>query len=429
MDNNSVDKLMKTAQEAFIEDFVGKVYEVEQQLFSGEQELDEVDIHEVLGFFHSLNGTASTLGFTHLATIGKQWEVRLKELYAQGDCLDPVTTKELQAATAEVKSLIESFRTEQTVCLNEEHIQELSNGKILLVDDDIVILKLLENALVEEGYTVYICADSAVAFEMLMEVKPDVVILDIMMPKLDGYELLEKIKTNFESTEMQVIFLSALDEVDDKVKGIRLGADDYIAKPFMIEEVIARVEAVLRRVKNCKARIFRDRLTGIYTRCYFDQRIAEEYQRYKRYGKLFSIAFIDIDNYKAINDRYGHQVGDFVLKELVGYLADNIRRCDSLYRYGGEEFVALLPDTEETKAFKVIERLRKGFAQKSIYVEGTKINVTFSAGITQVSDRVSVRQLIRNADRAMYQAKRLGRNKVFIFDRAAAAGGHPKVLS
>jgi diguanylate cyclase (GGDEF)-like protein len=119
----------------------------------------------------------------------------------------------------------------------------------------------------------------------------------------------------------------------------------------------------------------------------FNLRKAEELERYKRNGTIFSIAFIDMDHYKYINDRYGHQTGDHVLKELVSYIAANIRKCDSVYRYGGEEFVILMPDTSDEQAYMVIERLRQGFGIESISVGGLTLNVTFSAGIRQVSDK------------------------------------------
>ena len=433
MNNKQLDTLMQAAQKTFINELGNRLEEMDKLLMACEGKCSEHDAQNILRFFHSINGTAHTLGLSQLASIGNEWEKKIQNLIKQGSGLDVDILKDIHSQIDEIKRitgcLIEN-ETESSYTLAEnDYINMQDRGKILLVDDDVSILQLLENALTMEGYTVYICDDSASALDIIAFARPDVTILDIKMPGINGYELLKEIKSKSEYCDMYVIFLSAINNIDDKIKGMKSGADDYITKPFIIDEVIARVETVLRRSNNYRDKIFKDDLTDAYSRYYFSQRIQEEIERYKRNQTVFSIAFIDLDHFKLINDKYGHQTGDVVLKELVTYLSGHIRKCDSLYRYGGEEFIVLLPDTPKSKAYSVIDRLRKEFAQKLICVGGTAIYTTFSAGIMQVNDKeVTGEQIISYADKAMYRAKNLGRNCVVVYSNEMSMKGFKKTL-
>ncbi|MFW5648927.1 MAG: response regulator [Candidatus Alkaliphilus sp. MAG34] len=421
MKNQQIDELMKTAQKTFIDELSDRIEKMEKLLTSCRDGCSAHDTKEISNFFHIMNGTAATLGLNYLADVGRIWETRLRDIIEQGIDLDTVVLKDIYVEIISIKHRIDYLKEDRKAHIltkpGEDYINISDRGKILLVDDDITILKLLENALTTEGYTVYICDDSLSAFDLISVARPDVIMLDIMMPGINGYELLEKIKVVPEYSHMHVIFLSAIGNVDDRIKGLKLGADDYITKPFVIDEVMARIETVLRRTDKYKKKLLNDDLTDAYSRYYFSQRIKEEIERYKRNGTIFSIAFIDIDHYKIVNDRYGHQAGDFVLQEIVAYLDKNIRKCDSLYRYGGEEFIILLPDTSKLQTYAVIDRLRKGFAREPIPVGGTTIKVTFSAGIAQTESKdITGEQLVGNADRAMYKAKKLGRNRTVVYD-------------
>lgn len=433
MDNRQFDALMQTAQKAFLDELVSKIDEIEKLITSCGGKCSEHDSQNILRFFHSVNGTAATLGLSHLASIGREWEVKIKKLLEKGRGLDVVILKDIHSQITEVKKSIGYMEEKETGGTHthpgNDYINMPARGKVLLVDDDVSILKLLENALTIEEYSVYICDDSASAMDLIEITRPDIIMLDIMMPEINGYELLEQIRTKPEYSDINVIFLSGMNNIEEKIKGMKSGADDYITKPFIIDEVIARVETVLRRSNKFKVKLLRDDLTGSYSRYYFNQRILEEVERYKRNGVEFSIAFVDMDHYKVINDKFGHQTGDFVLKELVSYLNQNIRGCDSLYRFGGEEFIILLPHTPESKAYTVINRLRKGFSRKTISVAGTTIKATFSAGITQISSKeTTVEQLISTADKAMYHAKNLGRNRIVVYNREMSIKDYRRTL-
>ncbi|KUO77014.1 MAG: hypothetical protein APF77_05775 [Clostridia bacterium BRH_c25] len=419
MNDRQVDMLMKAAQKTFVNELGSKIEEMEELFAACKDECSEYDTKRLLRFFHSINGTASTLNLDYISSIGKEWEKNIKDLTDIGLNLDKDTLQDIYMAINTIKKKISNIGEKNiartTPNESNEYINMADRGKILLIDDDITILKLLENAFVTEGYQVYICDDSESAMDTIAITRPDIIILDIMMPKVNGYELLEKIKSKLEYSDIHVIFLSAKSEIDDRINGLKAGADDYITKPFAIGEITTKIEMIMRRSNNYKEKLLRDSLTDACSRYYFNYRIAEELERYRRNGSIFSIAFIDMDNYKYINDQYGHQTGDYVLKELVSYITGNIRGCDSIYRYGGEEFIILMPDTTKEKAYMVIERLRQGFGSKAISIGGEVLIVTFSAGIKQVCEiNETVDEIINDADKAMYYAKKSGRNKVMV---------------
>lgn len=422
MNDRQIEMLMETAQRVFVKELRDKIGEIELLFSDCKDEFSESDTRRVLIFFHSIKGTAATLGLNYLSSIGNEWESRIKDLIERGRNLNRDTFRDVYMAITAIKKKIDKMdgknSTGSTLPDSGEYINMPDRGKILLIDDDITILKLLENAFTQEGYKVYICEDSASAMDTVAIARPAIIILDILMPKLSGYDILEKIKSKPEYSDMHIMFLSSKGDIDDKIKGIKSGADDYITKPFIIGELITRVEMIMRRSDNYREKLLKDCLTDAYSRYYFNLRIAEELERYRRNDTVFSIAFVDMDHFKFINDRYGHQTGDHVLKELVSHIAGSIRKCDSIYRYGGEEFVILMPDTTEEKAYMVIDRLRQEFGNDPISVGGLALHVTFSAGIKQVYNKeVSVEQLISDADKAMYFAKKSGRNRVAIYDR------------
>lgn len=433
MNNRQIDRLLENAQKLFMDELKGKIDAIQELLKNCKDQCTREEAERLERFFHSVSGTASTLGFHHLSSIGREWEVKLKNILKRGDVPDRAVLRDAHEAVNILKKKAEqmgaNIKAPGTLAECGDYVNMPDRGKILLVDDDVAILKLLENAFTLECYKVYICDDSETAMDTIALVRPDIVILDLMMPKLDGYEILEKIKSMPEYSDMHVIILSARSDIDDKVRGIKAGADDYITKPFVITEVITRVEMIMRRSENYREKLLKDSLTDAYSRYYFNLRIAEELERFKRNGTIFSIAFIDMDHFKHINDKYGHQVGDCVLRELVAYIIANTRKCDSVFRYGGEEFVILMPDTTDEQAFVVIERLRKGFGEKTISVGDVDLNVTFSAGIRQVNEKTgSIDQIISDADKAMYYSKKCGRNRVSIYDEKMDAEDLKKTL-
>lgn len=416
VNNDKYNILINNAKVVFVDELTKKLDELIKILNKDSTEFTYVKIKEASRFFHSLNGTAGTLGFNELAEIGKITEENLKLFTEKRESIDKVIKGDIEKSIYRVKNQMSFIRDENleksTLRIIENELT-YDSGKILLIDDDIVTLKLLESTFTSEGYTVYVCDDSVSAMDIIETSKPDIILLDIMMPKCDGYELLEKIRANSKYSDISIAFISAMDSMNDKLKGLKAGVDDYITKPFAIEEIVLRVEMILRRANKFKEKLRRDTLTGAYSRYCLNEKIGSAFEEFKIDKSIFSIAFLDIDLFKKINDNYGHNTGDFILTEFAAYLCKNLRNSDYVFRYGGEEFIILFENTDEKQAFEVIERIREKFSRESFDYNNKQINITFSAGIVQVNDCImNVQQLLKLADEAMYLSKKSGRNKV-----------------
>ncbi len=288
---------------------------------------------------------------------------------------------------------------------------------ILVVDDEPHILKAVHYILDRAGYPVLAARDGEEALALFARDRPALVVADIMLPGMDGYELCRRLRKSHPDSLTPFIFLSARDSVDDRVKGIRTGADAYLTKPFHREELLAMVEAVLGRHQSYAEQIMNDDLTGLLNRSYILQRLEEEFARARRYRRPLAAAMIDLDNFKAVNDLCGHPAGDRLLRQIARLLRGEMRKQDFLGRYGGEEFLAVLPETEAAAGAVLLERCRKQVAEitarRGKNSEG--IPVTLSAGVTELAagDKNS-HQLIDRADRLLYRAKEEGRDRVAV---------------
>lgn len=310
----------------------------------------------------------------------------------------------------------------------EIHGQGRSGGKqILIVDDNPLTLQRLAGFLEQKGYSVHTCMNPAEARNQLFQTVPDLIILDIILPEEDGYQLCRWVRQEPRLKYIPIIFVTAKTDLDDKIAGLRSGGDDYITKPFAPEEIAARIEVILQRMQVFHDLSMRDDLTGAYNRRYFNERLEEEMNRALRHNRPFSIAVIDIDLFKRVNDTYGHQVGDFILIHMVKFLQARLRKSDFLARLGGEEFVLLLPDTAGANAFTLMERLRMQLMESifpyrdPITGEFIELQITASSGVaTFPDDAKSGVALLEMADKALYAAKFRGRNAVVRFGSACS---------
>jgi len=277
------------------------------------------------------------------------------------------------------------------------------------VDDDITLLNQLEKVFKYEGYNVISIDKPQEAIKTIQKENIDIILLDIMMPKIDGFEVFNEIQK--EKLDIPIIFLTGKTFIEDKITALNSGADDYITKPFKIEEVLARVNRALER--SYQYRI--DELTGAYTKKYFGRRIKEAQNKLIKHGEIFSLAFVDIDYFKEINDTYGHIAGDFILKKLADRIKFKIRSKDELFRFGGDEFVIIFPKATDNQVYNILERIRKEIQSNMIYYnkKDKPINISFSAGIGTIKDvNQTIEELIEVTDKYLYMAKQQGRNKI-----------------
>lgn len=284
----------------------------------------------------------------------------------------------------------------------------MKKGRILVADDEADIATILARRLIDAGYEVSIVSDPTAVLQQAKMLMPDLILLDIMMPGMNGIEVKKHLNEEKTTAEIPVIFLTAKATADDVVKGFRLRADDYIPKPFEMPELLVRIEAVISRRRYFEEIAMKDAMTGLQNVRVFKSKLQLFFDIAQRYGRVFSVAVLDIDGFKKINDTFGHTAGDRILKEFSNVMTGIFRRPDVLVRYGGDEFVVLLPESNEAQSAIAIGRLRKSLEGKSFEVseDGEKISVTFSAGIsTYHGDLKNATELFEQADRNMYAEK------------------------
>jgi diguanylate cyclase (GGDEF)-like protein len=322
-------------------------------------------------------------------------------------------------------------------------------GDILIVDDNPVNLDLLSGMLLDRGYRVRVATNGRRAISAARSAIPDLVMLDINMPEMDGYEVCRQLKGEGATADVPIIFISALDNAIDKVKAFQTGGADYVTKPFQFEEVLARIEIQLKisrlqremERKNEELRqsnlqleranrmlhslSYLDGLTGIANRRHFEESLEQEWRRAGRAGSRVSLLMVDIDHFKLLNDTQGHQSGDECLRLVAEAISDALRRAgDLVARYGGEEFAVLLPNTDRLGAVRIGEQIRAHVETLGIANDGASppvVTVSVGAATTEPAGDESPARLVDAADRALYRAKHAGRNRVEAADDEPAA--------
>lgn len=289
--------------------------------------------------------------------------------------------------------------------------------KILVVDDNLNNVRLLTDILEDENFTVYTADNGAAVLAMVHKLKPDVILLDIMMPGLDGFEVCKLLKNDFDSKDIPVIMVTAKTEGIDIKKSLEMGAFDYIKKPIDEIEVIARVQSAIwfkQTQDKLKEMAMKDGLTGLYNHALLIELFEKEIDKQQRNNGSISFAMIDIDDFKKINDTYGHISGDTVLKELSNILMSSVRGGDIVGRYGGEEFSIVFPGIDEQNAFQLCERIRKEVEDFNfeIGIETVKITISIGINFNELKGIINKREIIQKADEALYRAKHNGRNRV-----------------
>ncbi len=317
--------------------------------------------------------------------------------------------------------------------------------RILIVDDVPANIKILRELLVG-NYELFVATNGRMAVDVAEAMRPDLILMDVVMPEVDGITACGMLRSRPTTAEIPVIFITAKSEVDDMVRGFEAGGVDYVTKPFSPLELNARVKTHLElrrsreqlqrygwqleeankqledrneRLNEAIEQLHRaamtDPLTGLSNRRHMTMKIQDEMGRFKRSRRVFSLILGDIDHFKLVNDEYGHECGDEVLQSVSGILRAGIREQDQVARWGGEEFLLLLPETEAQGARLVAEKLREEIAESQMGCLGRDIRVTMTFGVTAYDKSGSMDATIREADHALYLGKQQGRNRTVVF--------------
>ena len=307
-------------------------------------------------------------------------------------------------------------------------------ARILIVDDHEDNVELLRARLEAWGFETRTASDGEAALASVEASPPDLILLDVMMPKIDGIEVARRIRANKALPFIPIIMQTALDSTEHKVEGLDAGAHDYITKPIEFAELRARVNSMLqikrlqeelaereRQLREVNEKLLFisrvDGLTEVDNRRHLEERLQEMWEHASRLGEELGCVMCDIDKFKSVNDTYGHQVGDEVLRQFAQILKREAREIDRVGRYGGEEFMLLLPGSGIEDAASFAERVRKATEEHTFTFEGGELKRTASFGVSAWPDgRVEDAEgLVKAADDALYVAKETGRNRVIRF--------------
>ena len=313
--------------------------------------------------------------------------------------------------------------------LAPDKINDISGSKIMIVDDDEIQAQQIHHKLNELKIEVDVVNEPQVAVKMTETKSFDMIMVSTQMAAADGLHLCTHLRSQEKTRNTPLLIIVEDDNTDLLIKALDMGINDYLITPIESSEVIARVKIQVRRKKyqdeltatrdeNLEMAI-RDGLTNLYNRRYFDSHIQVMLKDSLTTGKPMALVMVDMDHFKQVNDTYGHQSGDDILKELAKRIMDNVRPTDLVARYGGEEFVIIMPDTSLKNAAEVADRVRKIVEAKEFAISAPphKINKTISLGLSIAKNDDTIEKLINRADKALYHVKNTGRNKVAVYNK------------
>jgi diguanylate cyclase (GGDEF)-like protein len=288
--------------------------------------------------------------------------------------------------------------------------------KIVLVDDSPFIRKITKDCLADEKHVIIEAENGESAREIIRLVRPDLIVLDVELPDVNGLDLCAEIRADSSFRFTPIIILTSNYRLEQIVDGYQRGADDYITKdPFNPKEFELRVKARVQRASTLREEATLDTLTGCSSRRVLFERLEDEFYRYRRYGQIFSLMICDLDDFKQINDKFGHICGDMVLREFASFLKSSFRTSEIVARYGGEEFAVLMPATDIVGARKAALRWVQMWNAKNLVFPqyGGELKITFCGGLTVVKSDDSDIAIVDRADQYLYEAKRSGKNAIY----------------
>ncbi|WP_217477232.1 diguanylate cyclase [Stutzerimonas stutzeri] len=294
-------------------------------------------------------------------------------------------------------------------CLN---LQLSEPYRVLIVDDDADLSSRYSLVLRNSQMLVQTLTDPSQLFEVMRAFNPEVVLLDMNMPDFTGLELAQMIRLNDEWLRVTIIYLSGETDINRQMAALLKAGDAFITKPISDSALTAAVFSHVQRARSLSMALSRDSLTGLLKHADIKEQVALEVERAQRSGKPASVVMLDLDHFKQVNDQYGHAAGDNVIRSLANLMRQRLRRIDSLGRYGGEEFVAVLPDCPLEQARQIFDEIRQRFSALPFHAGSRVFNVSLSAGISETDGHSSPAALLERADQALYAAKHNGRNQI-----------------
>ncbi|MEH7381963.1 diguanylate cyclase [Bacillus sp. JJ1533] len=371
-------------------------------------ESKQVSNEEVYRFIHSIKGTSGTLQMDHLMSLA---ENLLNKIDPQND--NVWKREELNRFLLPLIEFTYEYDNQEELTHLKSETTHHDAPLIQIIDDDPSMLMMLKEAMEENNWIVMAYSNPRQAVKQYFEMQPDCLILDLQLPNQNGFEVLKEIQEYNDKFFVPTIMISVQNDKQTRIEAYQKGADDFITKPIDLDEFIVKVKRHLERRKIFEQYVLIDELTQVYNRKFLHDSLPRFFQNFKRSKEPFSIGILDIDHFKKINDTYGHLMGDKVLRDFAQYLKQNIRSLDMLYRYGGEEFIIVFPNTTSEDASIKLTQLNKDFSKTIFTFENQSFSITFSAGVFMVTDEtLAGKEAIKAADRLLYQAKRNGRARV-----------------
>ncbi|SDW08956.1 response regulator [Paenibacillus sp. CF384] len=374
---------------------------------------------------HTIKGTAPILGMGRMGRVAAQfaecWEWSYETNSLTGNDVHNLFQDCCLASLPLVQELGMEFEINCKELLMEQKQApfkevlppQLLGSRLLVVDDDRVLRSYLSRKLRLEGYKVDEASNVETAIKLLKENDYQLITLDLMMHPQSGYEIFEVLKEDPMIKWLPMLVLSGRNDMKDVVRCFRMGADDFVTKPFDYGELSARIQRMLLRHMEFALLAFNDPLTGIHNRRYFDLQLQVEVNRVQKYNEPLTLVIIDIDFFKEVNDRHGHPAGDLVLQKFAHLLQSCLRNTDILARVGGEEFGVILPGITELEAEKIMNRILQRVRSEPIAQHDiVDYCITFSAGIASWNPSKSIQNWFQVTDYALYKAKHTGRNRV-----------------
>ncbi|WP_404466945.1 diguanylate cyclase [Planococcus rifietoensis] len=368
---------------------------------------------EVYRFLHTMKGTAGTIGMMGLS------EFCASEL----DAFSEHSTEllDVDSLTGFMSSFRNYFATEELASQKEIELEtpesKLSSDEalVLVIDSDAEFAAKLKETLEPKGIPVVIALDGQKGTELFYTLHPQMVLVDAMLPDADGFSLAERFAEAGRSRHLPLAILSEDDRIDHQIRAMEVGATDFLAKPLNMAYFLPYLANRLRSQEIVLRSTRIDELTGAGNRQAFDEFLLQMTNLAERTGKPFTLALLDLDHFKKINDDHGHSAGDEVLRSFSQFVLNLKRESDSFFRYGGEEFALVLPETKPQEAVAFIDRLHKALSETEFAVNATApIRLTFSAGVSEY--RLKQETIVNKAEKALYQAKRNGRNQTMVYE-------------